>query len=277
MLRDDDDQYDNEFFEIDSASGEVTFITPPNFEAAADDNENNVYDVKIDAIDSDGGIGSMLLHVTVTDEDPDTNLSTPAAGTLAETGTSGPDDVVLQDSHTGGSVALGAGQDYVLIDTGAIFTTALSTISTGADDDKVVIAQTGANTNTPSIDLGGGDDIIELNSENSGVYTISLGTGSDTVRIGSDSITAVPTISLFTNDDTLDLSALNLSTIDTTTSYSTLAAAQSAVSAAAGPDIAYATAGSDTYVVISTDTDGTADITLQLLGVTNFDTDSIML
>lgn len=281
VLRDDDDQYDNEFFEIDSASGEVTFITPPNFEAAADDNENNVYDVKIDAIDSDGGIGSMLLHVTVTDEDPDTNLSTPADEILAETGTSGPDDVVLDSgapnaSPTGGSVALGAGQDYVLIDTDASFTAELS-ISTGADDDKVVIAQTGANTIPPSIDLGGGDDIIELNSENSGVYTISLGTGSDTVRIGSDSITAVPSISLFTNDDTLDLSALNLSTIDTTTSYSTLDAAQSAVSATAGPDIAYANAGSYTYVVISTDTDGTADITLQLLGVTNFDTDSIML
>ena len=98
-----------------------------------------------------------------------------------------------------------------------------------------------------------------------------------TVRIGVDSLGATPTISLFTNDDTLDLTALNLSTIDTTTSYSTLAAAQSAVSAAGGPDIAYATAGSDTFVVISTDTDATADITLQLSGVTNFDTDSILL
>ena len=130
---------------------------------------------------------------------------------------------------------------------------------------------------TPSIDLGSGDDIIELNSSEAGNYAISLGTGSDTVRIGVDSLGATPTISLFTNDDTLDLTALNLSTIDATTSYSTLAAAQSAVSAAGGPDIAYATAGSDTFVVISTDTDATADITLQLSGVTNFDTDSILL
>ena len=125
--------------------------------------------------------------------------------------------------------------------------------------------------------MGSGDDIIELNSSEAGNYAISLGTGSDTVRIGVDSLGATPTISLFTNDDTLDLTALNLSTIDTTTSYSTLAAAQSAVSAAGGPDIAYATAGSDTFVVISTDTDATADITLQLSGVTNFDTDSILL
>ncbi len=278
MLRDDDGAYDNEFFEIDSASGELTFITPPNFEAPADDDENNVYDVKIDAVDSDGGIGSMLLHVTVSDQATETNASTPAAGILAVTGTSSPDDVTLNAGEftTGGSVALGAGEDYVEI-SGPAFFSGTNTISLGADDDLVVVAHTGTNTGTPSIDLGSGDDIIELNSNAAGNYTISLGTGSDTVRIGVDSLDVTPTISLFTNDDTLDLTALNLSTIDTTTSYSTLAAAQSAVSAAGGPDIAYATAGSDTFVVISTDTDATADITLQLSGVTNFDTDSILL
>jgi len=277
MLRDDDGAYDNEFFEIDSASGELTFITPPNFEAPADDDENNVYDVKIDAVDSDGGIGSMLLHVTVSDQATETNASTPAAPILAVTGTSGSDDVFLNEAFTGsGSVALGAGQDYVQISDGASFS-GTNTISLGADDDLVVIDHSGTNGVTPSIDLGSGDDIIELNSNAAGNYTISLGTGSDTVRIGVDSLDVTPTISLFTNDDTLDLTALNLSTIDTTTSYSTLAAAQSAVSAAGGPDIAYATAGSDTFVVISTDTDATADITLQLSGVTNFDTDSILL
>jgi len=277
MLRDDDGAYDNEFFEIDSASGELTFITPPNFEAPADDDENNVYDVKIDAVDSDGGIGSMLLHVTVSDQATETNASTPAAPILAVTGTSGSDDVFLNEAFTGsGSVALGAGQDYVQISDGASFS-GTNTISLGADDDLVVIDHSGTNGVTPSIDLGSGDDIIELNSSEAGNYAISLGTGSDTVRIGVDSLGATPTISLFTNDDTLDLTALNLSTIDATTSYSTLAAAQSAVSAAGGPDIAYATAGSDTFVVISTDTDATADITLQLSGVTNFDTDSILL
>lgn len=281
MLRDDDDAYDNEFFEIDSASGELTFITPPNFEAPADDDENNVYDVKIDAVDSDGGIGSMLLHVTVSDQATEANASPPEEGTLASplaiTGTSGPDDVFLNEAFTGsGSVALGAGQDYVEISGDASFSET-NTISSGADDDLVVIDHSETNGVTPSIDLGSGDDIIELISSEAGNYTISLGTGSDTVRIGVDSIDVTPTISLFTNDDTLDLTALNLSTIDTTTSYSTLAAAQSAVSAAGGPDIAYATAGSDTFVVISTDTDATADITLQLSGVTNFDTDSILL
>ena len=277
-LRDDDGEYDNEFFQIDSSSGELTFITPPNFEAPADDDENNVYDVKIDATDSDGGIGSMLLHVTVSDQATETNAVTPDAVALSVTGTSGPDDVTLSGgTFTGGSVALGAGQDFLNITETAYFEDSSPSLSLGADDDLVKIAQTSANTVTPSIDLGGGDDVVELNSTEAGNYTISLGTGTDTVRISAASLNTNPSISLFTNDDTLDLSALNLSTIDTTTSYSTLAAAQSAVSGASGPDIAYATAGSDTYVVISTDTDATADITLQLLGVTNFDTDSIML
>ena len=278
-LRDDNDEYDNEFFEIDSSSGDLTFITPPNHEAPADDNENNVYDVKIDATDSDGGIGSMLLHVTVSDQATEANAETlTTGGTLDVSGTNNPEDVeITSGNYTGGTVALGAGQDYLLIGGSAHFTDSSPSLSLGADDDLVKIAHTGANTVTPSIDLGGGDDIVELNSELAGNYAISLGTGTDTVRISASSLDTNPSISLFTSDDTLDLQALNLSTIDTTTSYSTLAAAQSAVSGATGPDIAYATAGSDTFVVISTDTDASADITIQLLGVTNFDTDTILL
>ena len=207
MLRDDDDAYDNEFFEIDSASGELTFITPPNFEAPADDDENNVYDVKIDAVDSDGGIGSMLLHVTVSDQATETNASTPAAGILAVTGTSGPDDVTLNAGEftTGGSVALGAGEDYVEI-SGPAFFSGTNTISLGADDDLVVVAHTGTNTGTPSIDLGSGDDIIELNSNaRQATMRFLWARAATRCALAPISLGATPTISLFTNDDTLDL------------------------------------------------------------------------
>ena len=56
-LRTDTETYDNEHFEIDPDTGALTFITPPNFEAPADGDEGNVYDVKIDATDADGGVG----------------------------------------------------------------------------------------------------------------------------------------------------------------------------------------------------------------------------
>lgn len=277
-LRDDNNQYDNEFFEIDSSSGALTFITPPNHEAPADDDENNVYDVKIDATDSDGGIGSMLLHVTVSDQATETNAETLTTGeALDVSGTNNPEDVeITSGSYTGGSIALGAGQDYLLIGENANFTGGSPSLSLGTDDDLVKIAQINANSVTPSIDLGGGDDVVELNSENAGNYAISLGTGSDTVRIGTDSLTIAPSISLFTSDDTLDLRALNLSTIDTT-AYSSTALAEAAIAGATAPDIAYFTAGSDTTVLIDSDGAGNPDITLTFKGVTNFDTDTILL
>ena len=272
-LRADTDEYDNEFFEIDSETGEVSFITPPNFEAPANDDENNVYNVKIDATDSDGGVGSMLLHVTVTDDATETPLTASSAADDIS-GTANADDVSL-DSGAGtytGTVSLGAGQDYLEVAASAVLGAA--TLSMGQDDDKVVIAQTSANTSTATIQLVGGNDVIDLTTENSGVYTISLGTGSDVVRISATSLTANPSVSLFTGDDKLDLSALDLSTIDAT-AYTTTGAATAALT---GADVAYATtAGSDTFVYVDSDDDDVADITIQLLDLVDFSTDSIML
>lgn len=274
-LRADTDDYDNEHFEIDPDTGEVTFITPPNFEAPADHTENNVYDVKVDATDSDGGVGSMLLHVTVTDDATETPL-TAASATADISGTPNADDVSLY-AGTGtyiGTVSLGAGQDFLAI-SGSPSLGTTATLNMGQDDDKVLISQTAANVGAATIQLGGGDDIVEMTTEHSGLYTISLGTGSDIVRISATSLNANPSVSLFSSDDdTIDLSALDLSTIDTTV-HATTGAAQAALT---GVDIAFAaTAGSDTFVYIDTDGDDTADITIQLLDQINFDTDSIML
>ncbi len=272
-LRTDTETYDNEHFEIDPDTGALTFITPPNFEAPADSDEGNVYDVKIDATDADGGVGSMLLHVTVTDDATETPLTASSAADDI-TGTANADDATL-DAGAGaytGTVSLGAGQDYLEIAADASLGAAQ--LNMGKDDDKVVIAQTGANTATATIQLGGGDDIVELTTEHSGLYTISLGTGSDIVRISATSLAANASVSLYTGDDTLDLSALDLTTVDET-AYTTSGAATAALT---GADIAYATtAGSDTFVYIDTDDDDTAEITIQLLDLVSFDTDSIML
>ena len=132
-------------------------------------------------------------------------------------------------------------------------------------------------TVTGTIQLGVGNDVVSLNTDASGVYAINLGAGSDTVRVTTGSLATTPSISLFTSDDTIDLRSLNLSDIDTTATYTSLAMAQTAVAGTDTPEIAYAASGSDTYVVINTDNTGAADVTLRLLNVSSFDTDAIVL
>ena len=43
-------------FTIDPDSGVLTFNTPPNFEAPADADANNVYEIDVQAADGQGGI-----------------------------------------------------------------------------------------------------------------------------------------------------------------------------------------------------------------------------
>src|SRR5262249_25338845 len=62
---------DAALFTIDAATGALRFITAPNFEAPADANADNVYEVQV--VVSDGSLlDSQAIFVTVTDagEDP---------------------------------------------------------------------------------------------------------------------------------------------------------------------------------------------------------------
>ena len=54
-------------FTIDPDTGVLTFNTPPNFEAPADADANNVYEIDVQAADGQGGITTQQLVVTVTD------------------------------------------------------------------------------------------------------------------------------------------------------------------------------------------------------------------
>jgi hypothetical protein len=276
-LRDDNGTFDNEHFTIDSETGALSFITPPNFEAPADDDRGNVYDVKIDATDSDGGVGSMLLHVTVNDVSGESNAVTlgTAENANAFGGSAIGDDVTLTGAGRTASVTLGTGQDFLNVDATAQLNGA--TLSMGEDDDFVSINQTNANTATSTILLGAGDDLVSLNTDASGVYDINLGAGSDTVRVTTNTLAVTPSISLFTSDDTIDLSTFSLTNIDTTATYTSLAMAQTAVAGTSTPEIAYASSAGDTYVVVNTDNAGAADITLRLVSLESFDTDSILL
>ena len=79
--------HDGALFSIDSDSGELRFLTSPNFEAPADGNGDNRYTVVIEADDGfAGGIAPLELEVTVTDveEYPPYFANTSDLGSVTE-------------------------------------------------------------------------------------------------------------------------------------------------------------------------------------------------
>ena len=53
-------------FTIDSATGALTFVVAPNFEAPSDAGGDNVYDVTVQVTDGNGGTDTQAIAVTVT-------------------------------------------------------------------------------------------------------------------------------------------------------------------------------------------------------------------
>ena len=88
-------------FSIDAATGELTFITPPDFESPTDTNGNNIYVVTVRA--SDGTLhDDQVISVNVTD----------VSSTLVVTTTSDTDDSGLGASYTIEQLnAVGGGSD----------------------------------------------------------------------------------------------------------------------------------------------------------------------
>jgi len=54
-------------FSIDANSGDINFITQPDFENASDSNGDNVYDITVSVADGQGGTDSLSLALSVTD------------------------------------------------------------------------------------------------------------------------------------------------------------------------------------------------------------------
>jgi Ca2+-binding RTX toxin-like protein len=71
-------------FTIGATSGLLSFSATPDFEAPADADANNVYDVQVTITDAVGLVGSQTLAITVTDVNEDTALHI-SSGALAAT------------------------------------------------------------------------------------------------------------------------------------------------------------------------------------------------
>ena len=61
------DGADAPLLQIDSQSGALSFVSAPDFEAPADENSDNVYDVTVRVSDGNGGTDTEAIAITVTD------------------------------------------------------------------------------------------------------------------------------------------------------------------------------------------------------------------
>ncbi|MCA9200364.1 MAG: cadherin domain-containing protein, partial [Planctomycetales bacterium] len=99
-------------FAINSSTGELTFITAPDFESPTDVGSNNVYDVTVHVSDGNGGTDSQAISVTVTDGPDPVVANDDAVSTSEDTpmvisplvNDSGPATIIEFTQPTNGSV-----------------------------------------------------------------------------------------------------------------------------------------------------------------------------
>ena len=108
-------------FAIDSSSGTLSFLAAPNFEARADADANNVYDVTVQVSDGNGGTDTQAIAVTVTDQTPvghwtfDANANDTSGNNYNGTLTNGAlvDTTAATNNVGAGKVSLDGSNDYV--------------------------------------------------------------------------------------------------------------------------------------------------------------------
>lgn len=125
---------DAALFVVDATTGDLSFVTTPDFEAPADAGANNVYDVQVTAIDSGDQTAVQSLTVGVTN----VNEAPVAANATA----SGDEDTIISGTLTATDV-----------DGDALTFTQASGPSNGA----LMISTNGAFTFTPDADFNGTD------------------------------------------------------------------------------------------------------------------------
>ena len=175
---------DNDLFDIDAATGAVTFKTAPDFEAPADANSDNVYDITVQASDgTDTTTQTVAITVNDVDETPVNAapvFSSGASAAIDENATSTVYSAVASDADNDAiTYSLAAGGDNDLFDidatTGNVTFKASPDFETPADADGdnvyniIVQASDGTNTTTQDVAIAVNDVI----NENAPVFTSS--------------------------------------------------------------------------------------------------------
>ena len=106
---------DASLFNIDSASGAVTFKTAPNFEAPADAGGDNVYNITVTATDGLLTTASQSVAISVTNVNEVPVLTSGATASFAENGTGTAYTVTATDPDASTTLAYAlAGTDAAL-------------------------------------------------------------------------------------------------------------------------------------------------------------------
>ncbi|MCB2182133.1 MAG: cadherin domain-containing protein [Desulfobulbaceae bacterium] len=75
---------DQSHFAINGSNGTLTFAPAPDFEAPADSDANNIYEVEVTASDGNGGTDVQTVSVTVTDDNDAPVITSSAVSSMAE-------------------------------------------------------------------------------------------------------------------------------------------------------------------------------------------------
>jgi hypothetical protein len=246
---------DSSFFSISSA-GAITFDDEPNFEAPGDSDRDSEYVFTATATDEHGEASSVTITVDVDDvaDDPATTSSTTVTGTAAANDIANTAEVL--------DVDMLGGNDSAILSGGIA---ASGTVDMGAGADYLQILTAGAAGPGVEIDLGTGNDELELDFDlGANVVTIDLGSGNDIIDIDTAQTAATHVIENFGSGDLLDLGSLGITGALDITLHASLAAATSAITTAAGSEVAVALHdnGTDIDMYIDTDDNGTHDMVL---------------
>ncbi len=114
-----DNVLDERFFQLDSFTGELFFLAPPDFEMPLDADGDNVYDVYIRATDGATGTSTIqLFHVSVTNRPNDPIIITPGDVTMDENTALALDIQSTSYLGAGNGAVEGDGLSYQIVEAG---------------------------------------------------------------------------------------------------------------------------------------------------------------
>ncbi len=215
------DGADAALFTINPTTGALAFANAPDFEAKADADANNVYDVTVQVWDGNGGIDTQAIAVTVTNV-VGVSLTSDAAtipGTNEEDVLTGLDgNNTLQGFRGNDILKGGAGNDNFLytvgdgadtIDGGKGADTLTIIGEPGADTINVIVSGssiigleggTVTNVEKATLDLGNGTDTLSYTGTSS---PVSVNLSSPATATGFNSILGVENVTGGSGNDTL--------------------------------------------------------------------------
>ena len=203
-------------FSID-ASGKITFTDDPNHDAPGDKGFDNVYNMTVTATDDHGKASSSTVAVTVSSA-ADT-ATDDGDGTVD--GTANNDDLNATAEITAAS-DLGAGNDFLDIQAGVATTIE---VEMGTGNDSMMITTGGAIALDAVLDLGAGNDQLEIDVDTgANNFTIELGGGLNVIDIDDAQSAKQITVKDFSSDDVIDVSDWMTFTLDATAHASVTAA-----------------------------------------------------